>query len=146
LERLTRELHLSDKVTFTGAIPRREVLRKLAECDVLLHPALHESGGCVCLEAMAAGRPVICLDLGGPALRVTNDSGIKVPATSPQQAVSDLAAALTRLADNPALRLRLGQGGRQKVTAQFDLDQKGIFMTNLYEALKKGEIGSLTSG
>jgi glycosyltransferase involved in cell wall biosynthesis len=141
LERLTRELRIADKVTFTGALLRCEVLERLADCDVLLHPALHDSGGCVSLEAMAAGRPVICLDLGGPACQVTDDTGIKVPATSPQQAVSDLAAALLRLAQDPNLRLRLGQAGRRRVAAQFDWDQKGIFMANLYEALKKKEAG-----
>jgi glycosyltransferase involved in cell wall biosynthesis len=140
LERLARELRIADKVVFTGALLRQTVLERLAECDVLLHPALHDSGGCVSLEAMAAGRPVICLDLGGPAFQVTDETGIKVPANSPPQAVSDLAAAMLRLAQYPALRLRLGQAGRRRVAAQFDWDQKGIFMANLYEALKKNEI------
>jgi glycosyltransferase involved in cell wall biosynthesis len=137
LERLTRELHIADKVIFTGGLLRREVLERLAECDVLLHPALHDSGGCVSLEAMAAGRPVICLDLGGPAFQVTDDTGIKVAATSPQQVVSDLAAALLRLAQDPALRVRLAQAGRERVAAQFDWDQKGIFMAKVYEAVKE---------
>lgn len=145
LQRLARELRIADKVTFAGALLRREVLEKLAECDVLLHPALHESGGCVSLEAMAAKRPVICLDLGGPALQVTDDTGIKVPATSPPQAVHDLAAAMMRLAQDPALRFRLGQAAHQRVAAQFDWEQKGIFMANLYEALKKDEVDRFTS-
>jgi glycosyltransferase involved in cell wall biosynthesis len=135
LQRLARELGIAGKVTFTGALLRREVLEKLAECDVLLHPALHESGGWVCLEAMAAGRPVICLDLGGPAYQVTDETGIKVAATSPPQAVADLAEAMLRLAQDPAQRFRLGQAGRQRLAAQFDWQQKGIFMANLYKAL-----------
>jgi glycosyltransferase involved in cell wall biosynthesis len=90
---------------------------------------------------MGAGRPVICLDLGGPAFHVTDETGIKVPATSPQQAVSDLADAMLRLVHDPALRFRLGQAGRRRVAAQFDWDQKGIFMANLYEALKKKAAG-----
>ena len=145
LERLARELNVANKVVFLGAIPRPEVLRKLAECDALVHPSLHESGGWVCAEAMAAGRPVICLDLGGPALQVTEETGIKVPATSPQQAVCDLAAAMLRLAQDPALRFRLGQAGHQRVAAQFDWGQKGILMANLYEALKKDEVDRITS-
>lgn len=144
LERLARELRIADKVIFTGALLRQEVLERLAECDVLLHPALHDSGGCVSLEAMAAGRPVICLDLGGPAFQVTDDTGIKVPATSPQQAVYDLAAAMLRLARDPPLRLRLGQGGRRRVAAQFDWDQKGIFMARVYEAVKESRVGGFT--
>ena len=66
MEKLARELGITANVKFWGGIRRAQVLEKLAECDVLIHPSLHESGGWVCLEAMAAGRPVVCLDLGGP--------------------------------------------------------------------------------
>jgi glycosyltransferase involved in cell wall biosynthesis len=76
---------------------------------------------------------------------VTDDTGIKVPATSPQQAVSDLAAALLRLAEDPALRLRLARAGRQRVAAEFDWDQKGNFMANLYATLKKDGFDWITS-
>jgi glycosyltransferase involved in cell wall biosynthesis len=105
---------------------------------------LHESGSWVCLEAMGAGRPVICLDLGGPAFHVTDETGIKVPATSPQQAVSDLAAAMLRLAQDPTQRFRLGQAGRRRVAAQFDWDQKGIFMAKAYEGVKESGAGRST--
>jgi glycosyltransferase involved in cell wall biosynthesis len=140
LERLARGLRIADKVIFAGGLPRQKALERLAECDVLLHPALHESGSWVCLEAMGAGRPVVCLDLGGPAFQVTDGTGIKVPATSPQQAVSDLADAMLRLAHDPALRSRLGQAGRRRVAAQFDWDQKGILMAEVYEAAKKSGV------
>jgi len=69
-----------------------------------MHPSLHDSGGWVTLEAMAAGRPVICLDLGGPALQVSEATGIKIPAISPPQVVADLASALKQLAGDPSRR------------------------------------------
>ena len=34
-----------------GRVPRHEVLSRLANCDVVLHPALHDSGGCAAVEA-----------------------------------------------------------------------------------------------
>jgi glycosyltransferase involved in cell wall biosynthesis len=125
LQGLAQKLGVAEKVTFWGQMPRRQVLEKLAECDVLLHPSLHDSGGWVCLEAMAAGRPVICLDLGGPALQVTERTGIKVPAREPEQTVRDLATALTRLAADPVLRARLGFAARQRVQEHFTWDGKG---------------------
>jgi glycosyltransferase involved in cell wall biosynthesis len=82
---------------------------------------------------MGAGRPVVCLDLGGPALQVTDETGIKVPAISPDQAVNGLAQALSRLATDSALRVRLGSAGRQRVKDCFDWNEKGQFLAKIYE-------------
>jgi glycosyltransferase involved in cell wall biosynthesis len=135
LEKLAEDLGLTGKVRFWGMIPRSEVLGTLADCDVLVHPSSHDSGGCVCLEAMAAGRPVVCLDLGGPALQVTKETGIKVPATSPEQVVRDLEDAFYKLASSPELRVRLGFGAKKRVEEDFNWDKKGLFMVRLYETL-----------
>jgi glycosyltransferase involved in cell wall biosynthesis len=132
LERLARKLGVAGKVTFCGPMPRSRVLEKLAECDVLLHPSLHDSGGWVCLEAMAARRPVVCLDLGGPGLQVTAKTGIKVTAITPRQCVADLAAAITRLAEDSTLRVRLGQEARQWTVENYDWDKKGEFLMKAY--------------
>ena len=137
-EKLAQNLGLTGKVTFWGMIPRSEVLGKLADCDVLVHPSLHDSGGWACLEAMAAGRPVLCLDLGGPAFQVTEETGIKVPATSPEQVVSDLAAAMTRLAGDSALRVRLGIAARQRVLEHFDWSGKGDWLSGVYRQVLDG--------
>ncbi len=133
LERLTRELGVEKEVRFLGKLPRPEVLGGLAKCDVLIHPTLHDSGGWVCLEAMAAGRPVISLDLGGPGLQVTDETGIKVPAISPGQAVHGLARALYRLATDSALCGRMGAAGRQRVGCHFAWDEKGLFLARIYD-------------
>ena len=144
LERMAEALGITRSVTFLGTIPRWQVLEKLGECDVLVHPSLHDSGSWVCLEAMAAGRPVVCLDLGGPALQVTEDTGIKVPATSPKQVVQDLAEAFRKLASDPELRARLGLGARNRVEEHFNWDTKGLFMKKFYASLSTLEEGMTT--
>jgi len=133
LEKLAHNLGLAGKVRFWGTIPRTEVLEKLADCDVLVHPSLHDSGGWVCLEAMAAGRPVICLDLGGPALEVTEETGIKIPAISPSQVIADLSLAMEELARDPARRARLGQAGRERVSRLYNWEEKGKYLVDLYD-------------
>jgi glycosyltransferase involved in cell wall biosynthesis len=133
LKATAKQLGVESKVVFWGGFPTlEEVYAKLAQCDVLVHPALHEAFGNVCLEAMAAGRPVICLDLGGPALQVTEETGIKVPAIAPGQVIRDLAAAMSRLAGDPALRVRLSQAGRLRAELDFNWDKKGEWMNRLY--------------
>jgi glycosyltransferase involved in cell wall biosynthesis len=132
LQALANELGVEAGVRFTGAVRRAEVFGMLAECDILVHPSLHDSGAYVCAEAMAAGRPVICLDLGGPALQVTPECGIKVPAENPQQAVRDLAVAMQTLAANAPLRRRMSEGARRRVLEHLCWEQKGEQILAIY--------------
>jgi glycosyltransferase involved in cell wall biosynthesis len=135
LEQLACELGVFSKVRFWGASPRPQVLERLRDSDVLVHPALHDSAPGVCLEAMAAECPVICLDLGGPALQVTEETGFKVRAISPQQVVNDLAEAMRHLAQNPLLRKRMGNAARERVMEYFDWDKKGDWIRQAYQSL-----------
>ncbi|MBW4518517.1 MAG: glycosyltransferase [Scytolyngbya sp. HA4215-MV1] len=135
LEKLAHSLGVMHRVKFCNKLPRSEVLIFLQDGLALVHPSLHESGGMVCLEAMAAGLPVICLDLGGPALLVTPETGIKVPAHSPEQAVTDMAKSMTHLANNPTIARQLGQAGQQRTQELFSWTVKGTLLTDQYEAL-----------
>lgn len=135
LEREAARLNIEKQVKFLGPLPRRQVLETLASCDVLLHPGLHDSGAMVCAEAMGAGLPVICLDLGGPALQVTEDTGFKIPALSPEQVVEDMAAAMKKLAENPQLARQMGEAGRIRVREHFNWDIKGELIHQLYREI-----------
>lgn len=119
LESLVEALHLQDRVRFHGMIPRPEVLALLGRAHVLVHPSFHDCGGYATLEGMAAGRPIICLALGGPNVQVTPDTGIAIEAVTPEQITSDLADAFLRLARDPALQQRMGAAGRERVRAEF---------------------------
>lgn len=135
LEAQAQALGINGRVRFWGKQPRTEVLQKLAECDVLVHPSLHDSGAIVCAEAMGAGLPVVCLDLGGPALQVTDDTGFKIAAKSPDQTVADMAAALGKLAGSVELRRQMGEAGRQRVRDFFGWEEKGELMNRYYREL-----------
>ncbi len=126
---------MADRVTVWGALPRDECFGLLGESHVLVHPSFHDSGGYATLEAMAAGRPVVCLDLGGPARQVTPRTGIAVAAHTPEQAQADLAAALVRLAGDRALRQSLGAAGRVRVDAHFALPAMLDAMAEHYRQL-----------
>jgi glycosyltransferase involved in cell wall biosynthesis len=143
LQELAVNLGVGTSICFWGNLPRSQVLEKLSECDVLVHPSLHDSGGWVCLEAMAAGRPVICLDRGGPALQVTEETGVKISAVSPEAAVRDLSIAMIHLAEALPLRFSLSQGGPKRVSAYFEWNQKGSFMARAYRTLKENKVGRL---
>jgi glycosyltransferase involved in cell wall biosynthesis len=136
LKYLAEELGIVRQVRLWGRLSRAETLRKIGECHVLVHPSLHESGGWVCLEAMALGRPVICLNLGGPAVQVTEETGFKVPAIKPEQAVSDLAAAMHTCADDHRLKRRMGEAARQRAAQHFNWREKAAYVAKLYEEVR----------
>lgn len=133
LEALVSELGIADRVRFLGKLPREEALRILGECCALVHPSLHDFSPTVCIEAMAASRPVICLDLGGPAVQVTEETGFKIPAHTPEQAVRDLAEAMVRLAKDLELQVRMGQAGHERVREMYRWETKGQILAQLYE-------------
>ncbi len=104
---------VADRVRLFGQVPRAEVSEMLGAAHALVQPSLHDSGGGVCLEAMAAGRPVVGFDLGGTPVQV-GDTGLLVPAETPARAVSALAHALRQLAADAGLRQRLGTAARAR--------------------------------
>ncbi|MBD3882079.1 glycosyltransferase family 4 protein [Phormidium tenue FACHB-886] len=146
LQALAEELGVAHQVKFWGRLPRHETLLKLKESQVLLHPSLHESGGLVCLEAMASRHPVICLDLGGPAVQVTAKTGFKIPAESPDQVAVDLAKAMLHLAKDTELLRQMGEAARQQVCDRFAWTAKGKMFAQLYQDLasKPSSVKELT--
>jgi glycosyltransferase involved in cell wall biosynthesis len=132
LEKETATLGIGERVQFLGQLPRDDVLGKLSQSDVLVHPSLHESGGLVCLEAMAARVPVVCLNLGGPATIVTPETGIVIEAESPQQVVQDLAQAIAQLDHDRAALTQMAIASRARVEAEYHWEKKGEQMARLH--------------
>lgn len=136
LETLAASLGIRHRVKFWSHLSREDSLRQLGECLALVHPSLHDSGGLVCLEAMAAGCPVICLKLGGPALQVTEETGFIITADTPSQAVQDLASAMTQLVQDTELWKCMSQKGRHRVQEVYSWQIKGQLLAQLYEKLR----------
>ena len=135
LEKLARRLGIAEQVTFSGNISRCETFQKISCCDVMLHPSLHDSGGWATVEAMAAGRPVVCLDLGGPALQVTPGTGYKIPAIEPRRAIHGITEALISLGKDLPLRARMSAACRRRVQEEFNWLRVGQAFEALYQEL-----------
>lgn len=133
LRALAQSLGIADRVTFFGNVPRSTAMEKLGQASVLVHPSLHDSGGWVCLEAMAAGRPVICLDLGGPGAQVTPATGFKIPPTNPKTVVDGMAQAMRQLAADPTQLQTIGRAGQQHIQANYCWEQREQLLNQLYE-------------
>lgn len=128
-----RQLGLTGKVRWLPSMPREEFLQALSNYDVLLFPSLHDSGGMVVLEAMAAGVPIVCLEFGGPAVLVDETCGFKIKAVKPAEAIAGLHLALKQLIENRPLGLALGAAGRRRVSEIFSWKSRVERMLRCYE-------------
>jgi glycosyltransferase involved in cell wall biosynthesis len=85
---------------WTHSLPHEKVLETMRNQDVLVLPTLFEGRALVVLEALSQGLPVIStLNSGTEDVVLDGVSGFIVPIRSAES----IAAALTRLAENPEL-------------------------------------------
>lgn len=127
-EELTRQLNLTDNITWTGYISEAELIRLYQESTALLHPSLYEGFGLQIIEAMQSGTPVISTN-GGSLKEVCADAAIVIPTKSPDL----FAENMKRILDNKHLRLELREKGL-KHAQEFSWQQTA---RNLHELMTK---------
>lgn len=135
LQRLAEELGVNHQIKFWNKLPYEQYIAMydLNQCIALVHPSLHDSGSFTCIEAMAAGCPVICLDFGGYAEHVPEQAVYKVPAISPEQSVDGIAKAMQQLAYSPNLRQQMSQAGQKVVKELHTWEAKAHIIHQTYE-------------
>ena len=102
-------------VEFLGRVSDAEKAQLFRTADVFSSPATGgESFGIVLLEAMAAGAPIVASDIHGYKGVVRRDrEGLLVPPHEPKE----LAIAIGRLLDDPALRAEMAAAGQERAEA-----------------------------
>ena len=139
LRSLGEKLGIADRVEITGFLPRKGALDAIAQGSVLLHPSHLDSGGTAVLESMAAGRPVICLDLGGPALLVDEMCGFKISSEPSDRIVDDIANAMKSLS-GLVLRRSMSEAARERASSAFHWSDRGKkYFDMLAECAERGK-------
>ncbi len=98
---------------------RSDIGGLLAAADTFVLPSLSEGLPLALLEAMFAGLPIVATDVGAVRAVLEPDAGVVVP---PADAAS-LAAAITRLLNNPRDAARLGANAGRRAAADFHFDR-----------------------
>lgn len=110
-----RRYELEQHVMLLGF--RSDVPEILAAADVVVIPStLPDPLPTICLEAMAAGKPVVAHAHGGLVEMIEDGvTGYLVPVGQPRA----MAEKIIHLARNPELRAKMGQRGRERVSELF---------------------------
>jgi glycosyltransferase involved in cell wall biosynthesis len=136
LERQTRELRITRRVTFTGW--RDDIPRIMAALNLLILPSLWEGFGLVLLEAMMMGKPIVASRVSAiPEIVVDGVTGLLVPPRDPEA----LAEAILALLQDKEQAEAMGQAGRERVEGYFSVERMVQQTEALYEALIREKIG-----
>jgi glycosyltransferase involved in cell wall biosynthesis len=130
LKKLAADLKISERVRFLGWRDDRAALLKAADICVL--PSNSESFGTVALEAWSLGTPFVATAAAGPASLITH--GIN-GMLSPVGDAKALAQNIQALLDQPELRKKIIQGGRDACQKNFTRDAVTQKWLQLYEKL-----------
>lgn len=131
LRRLAASLGIADRVTFAGAVGQDAVRGYYESADVFALPSFAEGLPVVLIEAMATGLPVVASRITGiPELVEEGVSGrLVVPGRGDQ-----LADALAEVVSEPSERRRaMGDAGRERVAAEFDVNDTARALRALFE-------------
>lgn len=112
-----RTVGVADSVQFLGELSRPQVVSELGGCHAFVLASQYETFGVVLIEALAAGRPVIATDSGGPRDIVEPENGLLVGEHTPEA----LARAMLQMIDSydrydqPEISQRCGERFSEEV-------------------------------
>lgn len=132
IEKRVEDEGLSDRVRFTGLLPRETVYSEMLAANLVVSPSLREGLPIAVLEAMALGKPILLSDIP-PHREIQGDGSI--PPLLPFDP-GQWAAAIKRYASRSQDSLQAeGEINRQTVEREFTLARMHEEYTELYEAL-----------
>jgi glycosyltransferase involved in cell wall biosynthesis len=125
LERQIGASGLQERVHLLGT--RADVPEILNAADVFVLGSDYEGNPLSVMEAMAAGKPMICTAVGGVPELVEAGCGLLVPSRNAQA----LSNAMSHMLENPGARKTMGEKSARRAVERFDLRA----MTEAYEDL-----------
>ncbi|MGD1004248.1 MAG: glycosyltransferase family 4 protein [Methanoregulaceae archaeon] len=132
IRNLVVSLGISDKVTFREKTDYRDVPNDYRNVDIFITTSLSDGTPVSILEAMSSGLPCIATNVGGiPEWIDHQNTGILIPPRSPEM----VADAILNLANDPALRNKLGSAARAVIIARGEWTKLMVQVEKDYEDL-----------
>lgn len=129
LQNLSRELKAAERVRFLGRQSRHQVAEAMRRCTVFALPSRYEGLGCVYLEAMSSGKPVIGCRGQGIAEIIQHGSNSFLVGPDNER---ELTLALAMLLRDESRRRSLGAAARDTILERFTLAQQAESLARIY--------------
>ena len=133
LEKLTRELELTNAVEFTGWVNPEKIPQLINRATIVVVPSrCREPFSLVALQAAQMGRPVTAARMGGlPETVIDQQTGVLFE----NEDSAALAEAIAFLLDHPDIAARMGEAGRHRAREVFSLERCVNAYDSLYASL-----------
>jgi glycosyltransferase involved in cell wall biosynthesis len=123
---------LQNQVGLVHNFQEKEKPEIFAAANMVLYPSAHESFGIVFIEAWAARKPVVGVNVGAVRSVISDKvDGLLIP----QRSVSDLTRAIMALLAGPEKQQQMGEAGYQKVVQHYTWDRVSDAVRNIYAGL-----------
>ncbi|WP_420620792.1 glycosyltransferase family 4 protein [Candidatus Poriferisocius sp.] len=126
-------LGLSQVVEFISGVPDERIVELYATSSVAVVPSLYEGFSLPAIEAMCSGTPLVATT-GGALPEVAGPDGETCVSVPPGDSEA-LAAALSRVLDNPEMAARIGAAGRERVIGRWSWRHTADQTVEHYRAL-----------
>jgi teichuronic acid biosynthesis glycosyltransferase TuaC len=128
--KLAGDLGVSNRIRFLGRRSRVEVAEEMRDCTVFVLPSRYEGLGCVYLEAMASGKPVIaCQGQGIDEIIQHGSNGWLIPIDG----LEELVEGLQILLGDAKLRLQIGNAARQTILDGLTMSHQAEKLLQIYQ-------------
>ena len=133
---LGEKLNISSCIEWIGQVDRQTVFKIMKESDLFIHSNYREGTPHVITEALSFGLPVICHDINGMSIAITDKCGIKIPLVSPEKSIIGFKEALLKLT-NDSIELKKLQTGAFKRSHELSWDAMAKTIATDYVSIYK---------
>ncbi|MFR9566535.1 MAG: glycosyltransferase [Rikenellaceae bacterium] len=136
LKALISKLNLEGFVTLHGQVSMERYYRFMADCDVVINPTLKEGAVTTAFDALAFGKPLICIDTGGYTRYFDNEYSVVLKISPRPELVASIRRAILRLKE-PQLRASMTRK-IEAIRGNFTWERKGQLIAEVVRQVASG--------
>lgn len=131
-KKLSYDLGVSNLINWRGNIDNTIVLQEMRNADLFFFTSVSDDTSTVVMEALANELPVLCFDACGFGYVISDDIGVKIPLSNPEQSVKDFSEKIGYLYKHREVLTRLSLKCRERKQT-LSWENKANMMVNMYK-------------
>ncbi len=129
LERLARNSNASERITFTGSLPRETLGQVYGNTDVFVFPSITDTQGLVLHEAAHAGCPLVIVDRGVSEVMTENENGYNA-----KNNPNDIAKKIVAILEDSSLKTRFSKASKM-IAKKYTERIQVVKLVELYQSI-----------